>query len=89
MRFSAFPRLDPGYPNVGYPTLVQFCTLYSDPKHGKAALALEKLNRIQLLWTDLGRTSLGTPECKALMAKIRALSSEYHALVDQPKKPEE
>lgn len=55
----------------------------------KAALALEKLRRIQLLWTELGRTRLGTPEYETLMAEIRALSSEYRALVDALRKPEE
>jgi len=54
----------------------------------KAAPALEKLHRIQLRWTELRRTRRGTPKYEELMKKIRALSSEYHALVDPPKKPQ-
>jgi len=51
----------------------------------KAALAQEKLRRIQLLWADLERAKVGSPEYETLMEQIRTLSSEYHALVDPPK----
>jgi hypothetical protein len=80
--------LDPGYTNVGYPTPVPFCTLFIRAKNMEnAALAQEKLRRIQLLWADLECAKVGSPEYETLMEKIRALSSEYHALVDPPKKP--
>jgi hypothetical protein len=51
--------------------------------------AIEKLKQIQQLWIDLGRTKFNTPEYKTLLAKIRAQSAEYQALIDAPKKPEE
>jgi hypothetical protein len=48
----------------------------------EANVALDKLQAIQHLWTELGRTGLNTPEYEALMNKIRVLSAEYQALVD-------
>jgi hypothetical protein len=52
-----------------------------------ANLAVDKLQRIQQLWKELGRTSLGTAEYETLMEKIRVLSAEYQALVAAPNKP--
>ena len=81
--------MDAGYTNVGYPTAVLFRTVANQAGNmDKAALALEKLHHIELLWTELERARFGTPEYEALMKKIRALSSEYHILIDPPKKPE-
>jgi hypothetical protein len=51
-------------------------------------VVLDKLQRIQQLWLELGRTRLDTPEYVALMKKIRVLSAEYQALVDAAKKPD-
>jgi hypothetical protein len=42
--------------------------------------AIDKLNRIQKLWTELGRTKANDPKCEKLMKQIRALSLEYQAL---------
>jgi hypothetical protein len=47
--------------------------------------ALEKLERIQNLWEELGRTKVSDPEYETLMKKIRALSAEYQALIDSPR----
>jgi hypothetical protein len=49
----------------------------------------DTLNRIQSLWKELERTKPDTSEYVALMNRIRALSDEYRALVDAPKKPRE
>lgn len=48
--------------------------------------ASEKLERIHQLWKELERMEPDTSESEALMAKIRALSAEYQALTDAPKK---
>ena len=45
------------------------------------------LQRIQQLWTELEGTPPNTSKYTALMKKIRALSEEYKALIDAPKKP--
>ena len=45
------------------------------------------LQRIQSLWKELERTKPDTSEYVALMKQIRALSDEYTALIDAPKKP--
>ena len=50
--------------------------------------ASEKLERIHQLWKELERMGPNTSEAEAVMKKIRALSVEYQALVDAPKKPE-
>ncbi len=50
--------------------------------------AVDKLQSIQKLWIELGRTRLNTPEYKKLIESIRVLSAEYQALVDAIKKPE-
>jgi hypothetical protein len=50
-------------------------------------VAVEKLQRIQELWRDLGRTASSSPEYQPLIAQIRVLSAEYQALVDSVKKP--
>ena len=54
----------------------------------EANLAVQKLQRIQQLWIELGRTKLDTHEYSRLMKEIRVLSAEYQLLVDAPKKPE-
>ncbi|MGD0963273.1 MAG: hypothetical protein ABSA57_05160 [Candidatus Acidiferrales bacterium] len=48
---------------------------------------LDKLERIRQLWKKQERVKLGTLEHEALMQQIRALSAEYQALIDTPKKP--
>jgi hypothetical protein len=50
--------------------------------------AIAKLQRIQRLWLELGRTKLSTPEYQDIMKKIRALSAEYHARLVAPQKGE-
>jgi hypothetical protein len=50
-------------------------------------LAVKKLQRIQQLWLELGRTRLDTPEYQTLMKEIRVLSAEYQTLVDSRNKP--
>jgi hypothetical protein len=47
----------------------------------------DTLQRIQSLWKELEQTKPGTSEYVALMNQIRALSDEYSALIDAPKKP--
>jgi hypothetical protein len=49
----------------------------------------DTLQRIQSLWKELEVTKQNTDEYVALMNQIRALSNEYMALVDIPKKPRE
>jgi hypothetical protein len=49
----------------------------------------DTLERIQSLWKELERTKPDTSEYVALMNQIRALSDQYSALIDQPKKPRE
>jgi hypothetical protein len=57
----------------------------SDMNETKAAI--EKLQRIQELWRELGRTASSSPEYQPLIAQIRVLSAEYQTLVDAVKKP--
>jgi len=47
------------------------------------------LQRIQSLWKELEQTKPDSSEHVALMKQIRALSDEYRALIDVPKKPRE
>ena len=47
------------------------------------------LQRIQQLWKELEGTPPNTSEHLALMKTIRALSEEYTALIDAPKKPKD
>ena len=47
------------------------------------------LGRILQLWKKLELTKPNTSEYVALMNQIRALSEEYRALIDAPKKPTE
>ena len=47
----------------------------------------DTLERIRMLWKRLGELQAGTSEHEALMKQIRALSAEYQALIDAPKKP--
>jgi hypothetical protein len=49
--------------------------------------AIDKLQRIQQLWAELGRTKLNGSEYRDIMKNIRALSAEYQALVDAFPKP--
>jgi hypothetical protein len=49
--------------------------------------AIDKLQRIQKLWAELGRTRMRTPEHETIMEKIRVLSAEYQLLVDASPKP--
>jgi hypothetical protein len=49
----------------------------------------DTLQRIQSLWRELERTKPDSSEYVALMNQIRALSDEYRALIDVPKKPRE
>jgi hypothetical protein len=51
----------------------------------EAKLAIDKLQRIQQLWTQLGRTKSDAPEYGTIMKEIRALSAEYQNLIN-PKK---
>jgi hypothetical protein len=50
--------------------------------------AIDKLQRIQQLWKEMGQTKSDTPEYQALLKKIRVLSAEYQAIVDTPVKPQ-
>jgi hypothetical protein len=50
-------------------------------------VAIEKLQRIQELWRELGRTESNTPGYETLLKKIRVLSAEYQELVDAAWKP--
>jgi hypothetical protein len=50
--------------------------------------AIQKLERIQQLWRELGRTKSSTPEYEVLLKKILALSAEYEALLPTAKKGE-
>jgi hypothetical protein len=47
----------------------------------------DALERIRAAWKELGALRPGTSEYEALLNKIRALSAEYQALIDAPKKP--
>jgi hypothetical protein len=49
----------------------------------------DTLQRIQSLWKELERTKPDSSEYVALMNQIRALSDDYRALIDAPKKPRE
>jgi hypothetical protein len=49
--------------------------------------AINKLQRIQKLWVELGRTGLRTPEYETIMERIRVPSAEYQSLVDASPKP--
>jgi len=49
----------------------------------------DTLQRIQSLWKELEQTKLDTSEYVERMNQIRALSDEYSALIDAPKKPRE
>jgi hypothetical protein len=53
----------------------------------KSDIAVEKLQRIQELWRELGRTRAGAPEYETLLKKIPVLSAEYQALLDAARKP--
>jgi hypothetical protein len=50
-------------------------------------VAIEKLQRIQELWRELGRTESNAPGYETLLKKIRVLSAEYQELVDDARKP--
>jgi hypothetical protein len=46
-----------------------------------------KLQRIQKLWVEFGRTGLRTPEYETITERIRVLSAEYQSLIDASPKP--
>jgi len=50
-----------------------------------ADLAVDKLQRIQQLWKELGPTRSDAAEYKTLLEQIRVLSAEYQALVEATK----
>jgi hypothetical protein len=50
-------------------------------------VAIEKLQRIQELWRELGRTESNAPGYETLLKKIRVLSAEYQELVEAARKP--
>ena len=66
---------------------------YNQPSHTSGCAEMERiydtLQRIQSLWRELERTKPDSSEYVALMNQIRALSDEYRALIDVPKKPRE
>ena len=47
------------------------------------------LQRIQSMWKELELIKPNTSEYEALLNQIRALSDDYKALIDVPKKPRE
>jgi len=49
----------------------------------------DRLEHILQLWKKLELTKPNTSEHAELMKQIRALSEEYRALIDAPKKPRE
>jgi hypothetical protein len=51
-----------------------------------AQAAVSKLEEIQQLWRELGKTKVHTPEYSILMEQIRVQSREYEALVNPSKK---
>jgi hypothetical protein len=51
------------------------------------SVAIAKLQRIQELWRELGRTKSNSPAFETLMKEIRVLSTEYQKIVDAAKKP--
>jgi hypothetical protein len=51
-------------------------------------VAVDKLQRIQQLWGELGRTKSDAPEYDSHLTNIRSLSTEYHALMNSVKNPE-
>jgi hypothetical protein len=53
-----------------------------------AKAAVDKLQYIQELWRELGRTKSSAPEYKKLMEKIHVLSAEYLELVEAARKTE-
>jgi hypothetical protein len=53
----------------------------------ESSIAVDKLQRIQQLWKELGRTKSDDPDYNTLLKKIRTLSAEYQTLVDEAKKP--
>jgi hypothetical protein len=50
--------------------------------------ASARLQRIQQLWVELGRTKLNSPEYQDIMKDIRSLSGEYQLLAAVPQKGE-
>jgi hypothetical protein len=50
--------------------------------------AIAKLQRIQQLWAELGRTKVNSAEYQDIMKQRRASSAEYQLLVDAPQKGE-
>jgi hypothetical protein len=50
-------------------------------------LAIDKLQRVQKLWAEMGRTRLNSPECQDILKNIRSLSAADPSLVDASQKP--
>ena len=50
-------------------------------------ITIDKLERIQQLWAELGRTRPHTPQYETNMNRIRVLSAEYEEVVDGSTKP--
>jgi hypothetical protein len=48
--------------------------------------ASDKLQRLQQLWQQLGRTRRNAPDHDELMRNIHTLTAEYKALSEAPKK---
>jgi hypothetical protein len=66
---------------------------YNQHHHTSGLAKMERiydiLQRIQSLWKELEQTKPDSREHVVLMNQIRALSDEYRALIDVPKKPRE
>lgn len=54
-----------------------------------AAMAIEKLRRIEELWEQLRGTKTNTLEYRTIVKQIGVLSMEYQELAEAAKKPEE
>ena len=65
----------------------QRCRNSSSEAETEMDRVLEKLDRIQKLWTELKQVKPNSAEYDALMKKIRALSSEYLALMHSIENP--
>jgi hypothetical protein len=50
--------------------------------------AIVKLQCIQQLWVELGRTKLNSAEYQGIIKEIRLLSAEYQLLANAPQKGE-
>lgn len=62
----------------------EVCTMAYTSAMTDANRAIAKLQRIQQLWVELGRTKVKSHEYQNIMIKLRALSAEYQAFVAAP-----